>query len=181
MAEKEYIEREALRRAITCQKVMAMERSDLTEQMISGKNPDAWLRGFDCGMQQALDIIAATNDTKVVVEIDKFASKIAGHSYYHGDKILTRLYCLKEGQKIEESIEPADVVEVVHGEWISLEPCIGLFECSLCGHKIIRAECNYCLNCGAKMDGKVLPHKFLGKSQDGECGVEILDGKGDAE
>lgn len=31
----------------------------------------------------------------------------------------------------------------------------------------------------AKMDGKVLPHTFLGKSQDGECGVEIMDGKGD--
>ena len=69
MAEKEYIEREALRRAITCRKVQEMERSDLTEQMIGGKNPDAWLRGFDCGMQQALDIIAATNDPKVVVEV----------------------------------------------------------------------------------------------------------------
>lgn len=37
---------------------------------------------------------------------------------------------------------------------------------------------NFC-NYGEKVDGKVLPHKFLGKSQDGECGVEILDGKGD--
>lgn len=39
---------------------------------------------------------------------------------------------------------------------------------------------NFC-NYGAKMDGKVLPYKFIGKSQDGECGVEILDGKGDEE
>ena len=156
----EYIERGALRRAITCQKVMAMERSDLTEQMIGGKNPDAWLRGFDCGMQQALDIIAATNDPKVVVEIDKFASKIAGHSYYRGDKILVRLYCLKEGQKIEESIEPADVVEVVHGKWIDPEDDDGgtTWHCSKCG---IPAKTtwgipygNYCPNCGAKMDGK---------------------------
>ena len=45
-----------------------------------------------------------------------------------------------------------DAVEVVHGRWISLEPEIGLFECSECGHKILRAECNYCPNCGAKMD-----------------------------
>ena len=37
---------------------------------------------------------------------------------------------------------------------------------------------NFC-NYGARMDGKVLPHKFIGKRQDGECGVEILDGKGD--
>jgi tRNA(Ile2) C34 agmatinyltransferase TiaS len=98
-----------------------------------------------------------------VVEVDKFASKIAGHSYYHGDKILARLYCLKEGQEIEESIEPADVVEVVHGEWIDKPTgryChIGSY-CSVCGKKsgIAGIESNrhkpYCPNCGAKMDGK---------------------------
>ena len=40
------------------------------------------------------------------------------------------------------------------GEWISLEPEIGLFACSLCDHRILRAECNYCPNCGAKMKGE---------------------------
>lgn len=47
----------------------------------------------------------------------------------------------------------ADVVEVNHGEWIVLEAEIGLYSCSLCEHKILRAECNYCPKCGAKMDG----------------------------
>lgn len=42
---------------------------------------------------------------------------------------------------------------VRHGEWVSLEADIGLFACSNCGHKILRAECNYCPKCGAKMDG----------------------------
>ena len=48
----------------------------------------------------------------------------------------------------------ADVVEVRHGEWVTLEAEIGLYSCSLCEHKILRAECNYCPNCGAKMDGE---------------------------
>ena len=40
------------------------------------------------------------------------------------------------------------------GEWIPLEPEIGLFACSLCDHRILRAECNFCPNCGAKMKGE---------------------------
>ena len=40
----------------------------------------------------------------------------------------------------------------VSGQWIPLEKEIGLYECSICGHKILRAECNYCPNCGARMD-----------------------------
>ena len=46
----------------------------------------------------------------------------------------------------------ADVAEVKHGEWICLEAEIGYFACSECDHRILRAECNYCPNCGAKMD-----------------------------
>ena len=44
---------------------------------------------------------------------------------------------------------------ITHGRWILLEPEIGLAGCSECEHKIIRAKCNYCPNCGAKMDGEV--------------------------
>ena len=53
-------------------------------------------------------------------------------------------------------VEGAPTIEaepVKHGEWVSLEADIGLFACSNCGHKILRAECNYCPKCGAKMDG----------------------------
>lgn len=42
------------------------------------------------------------------------------------------------------------------GRWIPLKPEIGLYGCSICEHKIMRAECNYCPNCGAKM-ANVLP------------------------
>lgn len=44
-----------------------------------------------------------------------------------------------------------EVEPVKRGKWIPLEEEIGLYECSICGHKILRAECNYCPNCGAKM------------------------------
>ena len=40
---------------------------------------------------------------------------------------------------------------VVHGHWFCLEPEIGLFECSKCEHKILRASCNFCPSCGADM------------------------------
>lgn len=52
-------------------------------------------------------------------------------------------------------IPTADVVKVVHGEWI--EPYV-LFSdrvCSVCGYKTTTSHAlSYCTNCGAKMDGK---------------------------
>lgn len=45
------------------------------------------------------------------------------------------------------------VQTVSHGHWVNLEPEIGLFSCSLCEHKILRSECNYCPNCGSEMGG----------------------------
>lgn len=41
---------------------------------------------------------------------------------------------------------------VKHGQWILLEKEIGLYECSICRHKILRTECNYCPNCGSRMN-----------------------------
>ena len=43
---------------------------------------------------------------------------------------------------------------VKRGLWVSLESEIGLFACSECDHRILRAECNYCPNCGADMRGE---------------------------
>ena len=48
---------------------------------------------------------------------------------------------------------PADVVEVVHGEWIRTDDTYTLFECSSC-KKVSNHRWNFCPNCGAKMDGK---------------------------
>lgn len=51
----------------------------------------------------------------------------------------------------------ADVVEVVHGEWVkdtTFDLCgIDYYKCSVCG-KEQQIEYPYCPNCGAKMDGE---------------------------
>ena len=54
----------------------------------------------------------------------------------------------------------ADVVEVVHGEWISVEGDV-IWKCSLCDAEISTSwdyenedMFKYCPCCGAKMDGK---------------------------
>ena len=47
-------------------------------------------------------------------------------------------------------------VERIRGEWIELEPEIGLLECSKCGHKILRAKCNFCPACGAPMTNEAV-------------------------
>lgn len=61
------------------------------------------------------------------------------------------------------AIPSADVVEVKHGKWIfkplfpndKRECPIGHLECSICGsHHSNSMPCNYCDNCGAKMDGE---------------------------
>ena len=65
-----------------------------------------------------------------------------------------KVFEVSEGAEECEHFTPtADVVEVKHGKWVCLEAEIGYFACSECDHRILRAECNYCPNCGAKMDG----------------------------
>lgn len=60
-----------------------------------------------------------------------------------------------------DSIPTADVVEVVHGYWIDAYPEIEpnpMFAygiCSMCGcEQSISNKLAYCMDCGAKMDGK---------------------------
>ena len=66
-----------------------------------------------------------------------------------------------EEKPVIESIEKlkkqstADVVEVVHGEWMKCKRIQGVkyFMCSLCG-KMEKNEHNFCPNCGADMRGE---------------------------
>lgn len=52
-------------------------------------------------------------------------------------------------------IPAADVVEVVHGEWIRHKENCLYNKCSICSYEHCRED-NYCPNCGAKMDGEKL-------------------------
>ena len=60
-----------------------------------------------------------------------------------------------------KSAPTADVVEVVHGEWVLEREPDGkpyCFHCSVCDNDFhyigIKTAFDYCPNCGAKMDGK---------------------------
>jgi hypothetical protein len=48
-----------------------------------------------------------------------------------------------------------EMVEVVHGRWIKdqLSKFENRYNCSACNYRLIDEPCNYCPNCGAKMDG----------------------------
>lgn len=55
-------------------------------------------------------------------------------------------------------IPAADVVEVKHGKWIKNGQSFVYphkfrnYSCSVCGYDIEKTKCNYCPNCGTKMD-----------------------------
>lgn len=71
--------------------------------------------------------------------------------------------CSAKNLQSISDVPAADVVEVVHGQWVHsrYEECSERFElvkCSQCGHEAyamafyVRGG-NYCPNCGVKMDG----------------------------
>ena len=70
--------------------------------------------------------------------------------YHHGESmrggIRKALRCMEQ----TPTLTYADLVP--HSRWVCLEPVIGYFACSECDHRILRAKCNFCPNCGAKMD-----------------------------
>ena len=87
-----------------------------------------------------------------VVSLHDIYRVIAGHSYYHGDRILAALTCIAEGKKVN-SVRSPDVAPVVHAQWI--EDGSGIIICPECkrGYDLIAKYTHYCPNCGAKMDG----------------------------
>lgn len=63
--------------------------------------------------------------------------------------------------KYIESIEPADVVQVVHGKWKKIGMWGRVYRCNQCGNFLDfdgvnagRGAANFCPNCGAKMDAQ---------------------------
>ena len=88
---------------------------------------------------------------KQIEEMARFMCNCYDEGYCRMDGKLCDLEC--GSYKESEMFYEAGYRKQSKGEWISLEPEIGLFACSLCDHRILRAECNYCPNCGAKMKG----------------------------
>ena len=74
-------------------------------------------------------------------------------------KLLDRNGVLNLAEIALEEAPTVDAVEVVHGRW---ENQHGIYSCSVCGksnpYEVLMDNiwywpCNYCPNCGAKMDG----------------------------
>lgn len=119
-------------------------------------------------MADAKRVLSDMPSTKVVSLHDIYRV-IAGHSYYHGDRILAALSCIAEGKEVNP-IRPTDAVPVVYGQWEWFDeetetPLTGYerewgWRCSHCKHELpddydnpdCRPMLNYCSNCGAKMD-----------------------------
>ena len=110
-------------------------------------------------MTDAKRVLADIPNVKVVSLHDIYRV-IAGHSYYHGDRILAALTCITEGKEVNP-VRPTDLAPVVYGKWIvrfdgpyNRRRCY----CSHCGkHNGVggiaqNQEKPYCPNCGAKMD-----------------------------
>lgn len=53
-----------------------------------------------------------------MINADKLAKRIAGHSNYHGDSILAAIYCAAEGK---ENDAPIRSIETPPNEWVSVE------------------------------------------------------------
>ena len=91
-----------------------------------------------------------------VVSLHDIYRVIAGHSYYHGDRILAALTCIVEGKEVNP-VRPADVAPVVHGRWgtgrFNLETGNYEEQCTSCRNFSKEYGKPYCPNCGAKMDG----------------------------
>lgn len=84
------------------------------------KNADPrFLNGVESILEwaQTLPTLTPQNEPRMI-NADKLAKRIAGHSNYHGDSILAAIYCAAEGQENDAPIRP---IETTPNEWVSVE------------------------------------------------------------
>lgn len=88
------------------------------------------------------------------ISVLKFKQSLARLTVEGGDKKFAEAIARTLSEVVPKLLdnEPAaDVQPVVRAEWVCLEAEIGFYSCSKCEHNVLRATCNYCPNCGAKM------------------------------
>ena len=76
----------------------------------------AMCTGKDCEIP-TMPTLTPPNEPRMI-NADKLAKRIAGHSNYHGDSILTAIYCAAEGKENDNPIRP---IEAPPNEWVSVE------------------------------------------------------------
>lgn len=79
--------------------------------------------------------------------------------------IAEKKWSATEAADFVKELRTVDAAEVVHGRWVVGGICNHVpyrmkskdkwvvYKCSVCGYSNGRKRCNYCPNCGAKMDG----------------------------
>lgn len=112
-------------------------------------------------LEHSLKVLTEAPEVNIVKSFaQKICRGIAGHSYYHGDKILCRVKCLAEGKECEGSVTPADVIEITPNSgdswiehWMFRDKGVyagAYFECPRCGfddcHEL--NNMNFCPKCG---------------------------------
>lgn len=104
-------------------------------------------------MAEYLDEIS----TAKAVSLHDIYRVIAGHSYYHGDRILAALTCIAEGKEVNP-VRPADVAPMVHGRWEMRPTGIATDTgpeykayCTVCNEPNKQYQPPFCPHCGAIM------------------------------
>lgn len=116
------------------------------------------------------------------IDGDELFKRIAGHSYYSGDDILTRISLMQEGKSPKKKdVKPADVRPVVRAEWIVIDHGdYQLIECGRCHAQMWNHEKelpNYCYSCGADMR-KLVEIEQVKEEPCEACSLDWLYGEG---
>lgn len=86
-----------------------------------------------------------------VVSLHEIYRVIAGHSYYHGDRILAALTCIAEGKKVNP-VRPSDVAESIDKDKLAKLICLDTLGYSAKNIEIITPE-QYEAEFGGDEDG----------------------------
>ena len=103
--------------------------SEAAYRFLSGqlvKETGAFSKGVNKGLNiarsamrnpDAIPTLTPPNEPRMI-NADKLAKRIAGHSNYHGDSILAAIYCAAEGKENDAPIRP---IETPQNEWVSVD------------------------------------------------------------
>lgn len=104
-------------RMIDAEKYMELLKEQYLHHKSMGDSKEA--RAWQGAMQLLYDMPTLTppNESRMI-NADKLAKRIAGHSNYHGDSILAAIYCAAEGKENDTPIRP---IETSPNEWVSVD------------------------------------------------------------
>ena len=106
-------------RTIDAEKYMELLKEQYLHHKSMGDSKEA--RAWQGAMQLLYDMPTLTppNEPRMI-NVDKLAKRIAGHSNYHGDSILAAIYCAAEGKENDVPIRP---IQTLPNDPLTCEGC----------------------------------------------------------